>query len=113
MSNGFDARLQTQFINTPNGGTTAPISHTQCYKYVQGVMSNDSLGSARWATFRNRRMTAKSRNPHKDWFDASYQLGMVNPKPCIIYNGGGMVSWGLETTKCVQRLHSCRVLSYA
>ena len=86
MSNGFDARLQTQFINTPNGGTTAPISHTQCYKYVQGVMSNDSLGSARWATFRNRRMTAKSRNPHKDWFDASYQLGMVNPKPCIIYN---------------------------
>ena len=86
MSNGFDARLQTQFINTPNGGTTAPISHTQCYKYVHGVMSNDSLGSARWATFRNRRMTAKSRNPHKDWFDASYQLGMVNPKPCIIYN---------------------------
>ena len=74
-------------LTTSNVGTTAPISHTQCYKYVQGVMSNDSLGSARWATFRNRRMTAKSRNPHKDWFDASYQLGMVNPKPCIIYNG--------------------------
>ena len=45
--------------------------------------------------------------------DASYQLGMVNPKPCFIYNVGGMVSWGLETTKCVQRLHACRVLSYA
>ena len=99
LSNGFDARLQTQFINTPNGGTTAPISHTQCYKYVQGVMSNDSLGSARWATFRNRRMTAKSRNPHKDWFDASYQLRMVNPKPCIIYNVSAMSSGGLRLTQ--------------
>lgn len=55
------------------------------YKIIQGVMSNDLLGSARWATFRNRRMTAKSGNPHKDWFDASYQLGMVTPKPCISY----------------------------
>ena len=71
---------------TPEWWHNSPYFHTQRYKYVQGVMSNDSLGSARWATFRNRRMTAKSRNPHKDWFDASYQLGMVNPKPCIIYN---------------------------
>jgi len=50
-------------------------------------MSNDSLGSARWATVSERIIRKlKSTDPHKDWFDASYQLGMVNPKPCIVYN---------------------------
>ena len=89
--------VQLNSLTALNAGTTTTISYTHCYKYVQGVMSNDSLGSARWATFRNRRMTAKSRNHHKDWFDASCQLEMVNPKPCIIYNGLAMSSGGLET----------------
>lgn len=28
-------------------------------------------------------MTAQNGNPQKDWFDASYQLGMVTPNPCV------------------------------
>jgi hypothetical protein len=49
-------------------------------------MSNDSLGSARRATVSERIIKKlNSAAPHKDWFDASYQLGMVTPKPCIIH----------------------------
>jgi hypothetical protein len=47
-------------------------------------MSNDSLGSARRATVSERIIKKlNSAAPHKDWFDASYQLGMVPLNPVL------------------------------